>query len=79
MDGDIGNKPAMILLCDDVVNALLSAEQFAVPLNVCEVLPLGVEKNVLTRASLLLPTNESRKVPLLSLDRQHTIISIPIC
>ena len=44
-----------------------------VPLNVRDVHPLGTEENVLTRASLLSPTNHRIEVPLLSLTR----VSLP--
>lgn len=39
----------------------LSVERFALPLNVLEVLPLGMEKKLIARPSLLSPANNGRK------------------
>lgn len=66
MDGDISNKPAADLPCDDVANKCHVRGTVAVPLNVCSMPPSGIDKTVFTGASLLLPVTCSKAVPLVS-------------
>lgn len=70
MDGDIANKPSAILPCEYEVYVFLVSGTTATPRNARDVPSFGVEKNMLSRASPLLPVICGEGVPLLSPARE---------
>lgn len=68
MNGDIVNKPVVILLCEDVVNAFFTRGTTPNTTEGTRRASLEGGNERVCRASPLSPANRSKEVPLLSLD-----------